>query len=104
MRGIFTRYQTQQSAKDHARSGRPPRLSRQDREQILILIGRDPFITCREIKRELGFECYSRTILAYLKKENIVHRKALRRPKLSEKVAARRLRFAREHVDKPPEF
>jgi transposase len=101
VKGIVKRYKTQKSAKSLPRSGRPRALNERDLRHIDNAITKDPFISANELKKECGLSCHFRTITRELQRRGIQHCQALRRPKLTEEVAAKRLAFAEAHIEKP---
>jgi transposase len=98
---IVERYGKQQSAKDQPRSGRPPLLDGRHKRHIFRCIEEDPFVSNRELIEKCALPCSVSTVTRFLRKEGIQHYRALRRPKLTPDVAAKRLEFARLHVRKP---
>jgi transposase len=98
--GIEKQYRVQKSAKSASRSGRPPKLSNRDSRRLSRLIDQDPFISPENLIAEANLTVHPRTIKRHLEKLGIKHRKALRRPKLTEIHAAKQLAFARLHVEK----
>lgn len=102
--GIETRYRYQKSGKDLPRSGRPPALTDRDKRHIKRSIEIDPFITTKQIKASVGLTCHIRTITRWLRKEGIMHSRALRRPFLKDEHAEQRLAWALEYIDKPIEW
>ena len=104
VRGIASRYRVQKSAKSSPRSGRPPLLSEREKRRIRREIAIDPFIKITDLIRNAELECSSRTVLRWLKREGIMHKTALRRPKLTPEHAEKRLKFAQEHVSQTDEL
>lgn len=102
--GIAKRYRTQRSAVSLPRSGRPRTLTEYDKRHILRLISQNPFISNAEIKTQAGLACHVDTITRWLKSEGIQHTKALRRPKLTQELADKRLAFARRYLTSPEDF
>jgi transposase len=99
--GIVTRYRVQKSGRSLPRSGRPRILTESHIQRVLRLIDQDPFISAKEIHEKVRLPCSERTILRELIRLGIQHYKAIRRPKLTEEHAEKRLQFARKYVDKP---
>jgi hypothetical protein len=58
-----------------------------NKRHIFILINTEPFIQHRELIEEAGLSCSITTITRYLRTEGIEHWTALRRPKLTPKIA-----------------
>ncbi len=98
---ILKRYRVQKKGASQKRTGRPRTIQPRDIRHIHILIGQDPFISAREIKEQSGLACSERTITRELIRLGIQHYKAIRRPKLSDKLAQQRLAFAKELEFKP---
>lgn len=98
--GIVARYYNQNSAKSLPRSGRPPSLTERDIRYIYRFIDQNPFISCLELKKKAGLTCSTETIRRHLIKAGIQHYRALRRPKLTPELAAKRLAFARAYISK----
>lgn len=99
--GIATRYTQQISGRDLPRPGQPKKLSPRNKRNILRIIEEDPFITNKNLVQRTGVSVSVATLTSYLKSQGIQHRRALQRPKLTPTAAARRLEFAREHIQKP---
>ena len=102
--GIVRRYRQQHKGQSVSRSGRPKILQERDVRHILRLAKEDPFISTHTIRNELGFSASVTTIYRVILQTGLRHWKALRRPKLSEEHAAKRLAFAESLVDKPMEW
>lgn len=98
---IVKRYNYQISGKSLPRSGRPRILNDRDIRAILHTIDSDPFISAEKLRQSTGLTGCTRTITRELRRLGIQHQCALRRPKLSDKLAAKRLVFAKLHVQKP---
>ncbi|TFB01974.1 hypothetical protein CCMA1212_006059 [Trichoderma ghanense] len=99
--GIATRYTQQISARSQTRPGRPPKLTEYDKRHIRRLIRENPFITNQRLLSMVPTRVCVNTLTSYLKSEGIQHKSVLRRPKLTPEAAAKRLRFAQEHAQKP---
>jgi len=98
---IVKRYEKQKSGRSLPRSGRPRKLDDRAVRKILRSIANDPFVTLKKIKVEAELDVSERTISRELIRRGIMHSRALRRPKLTEEHAAKRLAFARAYVGKP---
>lgn len=98
---INQRYKVQKSAKSNPRSGRPRVITERGKRHLFRLIEEDPFIQNNELLSRASLTCVTSTLTRFLRKEGIQHFRALRRPKLTPEVAAKRLAFARLHVQKP---
>ena len=98
IRGIAKRYRVQKSAQSSPRPGRPPVISEREKRVIMRIIAQDPFVKAKEIIIEAGLCCCERTLTRWLKNQGIQHLTALRRPKLTEENAQKRLQFARAHI------
>ena len=99
--GIVSRYRVQKSACSRPRSGRPRILTESHMQRVLRLIDQNPFISAKEIYEKVRLPCSERTILRELIRLGIQHYKAIRRPKLTELHAEKRLLFARKYINKP---
>lgn len=99
--GLVTRYKHQTSGRSTPRSGRPRILSEREVRRALRLMDIDPFIPNKKLLSDLGLTCSVRTLSRELVRRGIQHQVALRRPKLSDVHAAKRLAFARLYVRKP---
>lgn len=102
--GIVKRYQQQQSGRSQPRAGRPKALSNHDMRRINRSIIRDPFISAAQLISENSLQCTDVTVIRELKKAGVQHYKALRRPKLTQQNAQKRLEFARKYINKPTNF
>lgn len=69
-----------------------------------MLVKLDSFISPREIAERIGISCSKPTVCRFLKREGIQHFKAIQRPLLSEDHAYQRFEWAKEHLNKGPEF
>lgn len=99
IRGIAKRYRVKKSATSMKRCGRPATITERDKRVLLRIIANNPFIKNIDLLREAGLECSISTLTRYLKKQGIMHTLALTRPKLSEIVAAKHLRFAQRYIN-----
>ena len=104
VRGIASRYRVQKSAESSPRSSRPAVLSEREKRRIMRLIADDPFIQTRELLEKAELTCCAGTLLAWLKRAGVAHKTAIRRPKLSQENAEKRLRFAQAYVSQPIEL
>lgn len=104
VRGIASRYRHQKSAQSSPRSGRPPVLSEREKRCVMRCIADNPFIKTSELVQNAGLTCSSRTLLRWLRSNGIAHQTALRRPKLTEENAAKRLKFAQDYVSQSREI
>ena len=102
--GIVKRYDQQQSAHSQPRPGAPSRLTERLKRIIFRAIERDPFITLSQLAIDTGVPVKERTLASWLRKEGIMHNRALQRPLLTPEAAEKRLLFARLHVRRPPSF
>jgi transposase len=102
--GIVTRYLLQQSGKSSPRSGRPTKINARDLRRVLRIISINPFISPKDLINQAGLGVSVPTLRTALKKEGIHHYKALRRPKLNELLARKRLAFARRYINEPAAF
>ena len=99
--GIVKRYRDQTSGRSKPRSGRPRILLERNIRVILRLINKDPFISNKTLIKEAGLTYSVRTLTRELIRRGIQYQRALRRLKLSERLAEKRLAFARLYVRKP---
>lgn len=102
--GIIKRYNGQQSARSHRRAGRPQKLGERDKRLLFRIIRQDPFIEAEELLKAASLSVSKATLIRFLKKEGIHHRKALRRPLLTEETAKKRLEFAQAYENEDPSF
>ena len=98
--GIIKRYNSQRSGTSSPRSGRLHMLNERDIRHVCRIIEVDPFIKNDELLQRAGLMCDIRTLTHALQKRGILHKTALRRPKLTEEAARKRFAFAREHISK----
>lgn len=98
---IARRYDTQISGKSRPGRGGKPKLDERTIRRILREIDGNPFISCRELIQNCSLPVTAETLTKTLKEKGIQHMKALRRPKLSDKIAEKRLAFAEKHLNKP---
>jgi hypothetical protein len=66
-----------------------------------MIITRDPFITIDSLIEEAELRCCRRTLTRRLKKEKIMHQRAILRPLLSEAHARKRRDFAERWITAP---
>lgn len=102
--GINARYRVQKSGQSRPRSGRPPKLTTHDKTHIRRLIEGDPFVSPKELADGIENTASPLTITRWLRREGILHFKALRRPALTEAAAAKRLEWCLQHRGKPLSF
>uniref|UniRef100_A0A3Q2CFB6 Tc1-like transposase DDE domain-containing protein n=1 Tax=Cyprinodon variegatus TaxID=28743 RepID=A0A3Q2CFB6_CYPVA len=89
------------------RCGRPSKLSQRSTRKIMMQVKANPRITSRELQTSLsasGINVHASTIRRNINRHGIHGRVARRKPLLSRKNKAARLKFAREHLDKPEAF
>ena len=104
VRGVVRRYKHQDRGRSLKRIGRPRKIFPRDKRHILRLINLDPFISNMALLAATGLTVNIRTITRFLQNKRIQHHVALRRPKLSDIHAQKRLEFALKYVDKPQEW
>jgi transposase len=81
------------------RAGRPLKLSRVDRRNILRIIRSDPKITYNALRIQSGVNAHRNTIASMLKKEGIRNWVARKRPLLTSEIAEKRYQWALKHQD-----
>ena len=79
------------------RSGRPRKTSLSDDRYIIRTAERQKHMPLGELRMDIGLNMCDQTIHGRLRESGIRKRKALNRPLLSEKHAAKRRKWAREH-------
>ena len=102
--GIIRRYKHQQSARDQPRPGAPRIIKERDKRHILRIVDQDPFITTNKIINQTGLQYDKSTLIRFLRREGIMHYRALQRPFLRPTAARKRPAFAREFVNKGFDF
>lgn len=101
---IARRYQNQISGRSQPGRGRKFKLDERYIRRILREIDQNPFISNKELIENCALPVTEQTLVTTLKKRGIQHRQALRRPKLSDTIAQKRLEFAQKHLNKPLEY
>ena len=99
--GIQKRYRNQERGRNKRRVGRPKIISERDIRHVKRIIDVDPFISNENLLRAAALSCSISTLNRVLVKEGIQHHRALRRPKLTTELAAKRLTFAQRYLEKP---
>jgi transposase-like protein len=101
---IARRYNNQVSCR--SQSGRGGKFKLDDRyiRRILREIDQNPFISSKELIQNCSLPVTEETLVKTLKRRGIQHTQALRRPKLSDTIAQKRLEFAHKHLNKPLEY
>jgi transposase len=102
--GIIKRYEEQKSAQSRPRAGQPTKLAERAKRAIFRSIQRDPFISLSSLAAEAGLNCHPATLREWLRKEGILHQRALRRPLLTPITARKRLQFANRYYRQPSRF
>ena len=98
--GVANRVKTRISGRTTTRTGRPLLLNKRDLRDLRRAIKIDPFTSLGDLQRFHVPEVSVDTIRRALRKEGIMHCRALERPYLTEDHAERRFLFAAEHADK----
>jgi len=102
--GIQKRYRNQERGRNKRRVGRPKIISERDIRHVKRIIDIDPFISNENLLRAAALSCSISTLNRVLVKEGIQHHRALRRPKLTTELAAKRLTFAQRYLEKPVDW
>lgn len=105
---IIQRFKNSGEVINQKRTGRPSKLTIGLRRILKRIVDKDPTLSCRQIS-----EILADNYQVYLKREAVrraIHQfgyKSLvrrKKPHISKKNRIKRLKFAREHIDKPQEF
>jgi len=75
-------------------------LNERDIRHVYCIIKVDPFIKNDELLQRARLTYDICTLTYALQKRGILHKTALRRPKLTEEAVKKRFVFAREHISK----
>jgi transposase len=86
-----------------ARSGRPRKLSEEDRDRILEAIHGNPRITREDLLATVDYKVKKDSIRRLLNVEGLRKWRCLNRPYLTEEHAAKRLQWARTYEHYTPE-
>jgi transposase len=93
---------------DKKKTGRPSKFTDEIKNQIVSWIEEDRRTTSAKltslIREQFGVDVNERTIRTFLTGKGYFGGVCARKPLLREQNKAKRLAFALEHVDKPPEF
>lgn len=81
--GIASRYLQQISGQDLERSGRPQKITDQDKRRLIQCIEAKPIISNRELLERTEINVSITTITSYLKSQGIQHKVAIQRPLLT---------------------
>lgn len=105
---IIKKYKSENTVINKARTGRPRKLTAADERRIVHEVRKNPKINASSLaKYTEEYLCTSvtpQTIRNVLKKHDFRARSARKKPHISKKNRKLRLDFAKEHVNKPPEF
>lgn len=90
------------------RCGRTSKLTVREKRTVLQSVKKNPRITAfqisESIKNSFGKDVYEDTIRKILKRDGYRARVARRKPYISEVNRKKRMDFAKEYINKPPEF
>jgi transposase len=104
----MAKFQRTETFCDLKKTGRPSKFTEEIKSRILSWIEEDRRNTSTKlsilIKEQFGVDIGERTIRTFLKSKGYFGGVCARKPLLREQNKAKRLAFAREHVDKPLEF
>ena len=99
VRSVLERLQTTPSGVNKPRSGRPSLTTPREARILLRQLRSEPKVTWRQLKRNTGINLDPRTLNVILRAHGISHWLALKRPKLTPKIALLRLKWAIKHKD-----
>ncbi len=99
VQSFLGRLQTTPSGVNKPRSGRPPLTTPREARILLRQLRSEPKVTWRQVKRNTGINLDPRTLNVTLRAHGISHWLALKRPKLTSKIALLRLKWAIKHKD-----
>lgn len=99
--GIAKRYERQHKGRDLPRPSALKKISEHNKRRIIRIIDKAPFIQNRRLIERACLRCSVSTLISHLRKWGILHKRAIRRPKLASEHAEERLRSAQEHREKP---
>ena len=89
------------------RSGRPTKISPRTNRKIIKEVTKNPRVTSKDLQATLALanvSVHDSTIRKRLNKNGVHGRIARRKPLLSKKNIAARLKFTKEHIDDPQDF
>ena len=81
------------------RSGRPPKLDKVLKRNVIRYCRQNVKATYAQVKQELGLDCSVKTIARIVKKQGIKKWLAKKRPILTEEHAKQRYKWCKEHVE-----
>jgi transposase len=94
IRTTIQRDKTRNNGESKPRSGRPVCYSVYDERRILRIVRKEPKITYKELKIQLGIDISNTTLTRILHKYGIAKWRAAKRPFLTQIIATKRLEFA----------
>ena len=97
--GVLGRLYTAPSGVNKPRSGRPISITPRAARILLRQLRSEPKTTWRKLKKNTGIDLDPRTLNATLRAHGISHWLALKRPKLTPRIALLRLKWAKIHKD-----
>lgn len=83
------------------RSGRPPKLNKDEQSTVVDFVRANPKLRYPEIKRQLKLNIHPRTINRYANKSGIRTYRAIKRPQIKKEHRIKRLRLAKGLLKKP---
>ncbi|XP_055632858.1 uncharacterized protein LOC129773286 [Toxorhynchites rutilus septentrionalis] len=100
---IMKNMKTFGSVVDRPGRGRKTKTDARTDKKIIREMKKNPKITIRQIQEELQLSASRRTVCRRIQAKEYHSKLAVRRPFISQVNKAKRLKFAKEHADKPLE-
>lgn len=101
---IVLKHQKLGSVADRTGRGRNRKSDQREDTRIIREIKKDPFVTIRALREKLSLSISDRTVRRRIAEHGLKSHFARKRPFISRVNKEKRLRFARNHINKPLEF
>lgn len=107
VRQIIYKWKKAETVVSFRRAGRPRKISEKGQRKIAREVSANPRLTSKDLQASLAaanIHCHRSTVRRALNESGIHGRVARKKPLLSKKHKASRLKFAKQHVDKSDDF